>query len=48
MIYAINGIWLFAGEGALYNASPSPQGQNKKFRDNKLPPYLFYMEYFIL
>jgi hypothetical protein len=23
--YAINGIWLFAGEGALYNASPSPQ-----------------------
>jgi hypothetical protein len=24
-----NGIWLFAGEGALYNASPSPQGENE-------------------
>jgi hypothetical protein len=25
--YTVNGIWLFAGEGALYNASPSPKAE---------------------
>jgi hypothetical protein len=30
---AINGIWLFAGEGALYNASPSPDGEIRNYRD---------------
>jgi hypothetical protein len=28
--HAINGIWLFAGEGALYNASPSPPSEEIK------------------
>jgi hypothetical protein len=29
--YVINGIWLFAGEGALYNASPSPSCEIKRY-----------------
>jgi hypothetical protein len=28
--YKINGSWLFAGEGALFNASPSPKLSNQK------------------
>ncbi len=38
--FAINGIWLFAGEGALYNASPSPQMLNVRNDQSPIPCFL--------